>query len=342
MSWEHTRTVPYGPYESYALYESYVPYAHVFKLIKSYRRSALFTRRHVSAELGEMPQRPCLSMFARQRAKHLLSEGSTCARVVCLLREEGVFTTHQTVWRLERHIRAHNRIEPLPKSGRPTRLSAADLQAIDAAMERNDETTGKEIVALLERNRLSVSKRMVYRARRKLGWTSWGAAYCQLIRAPNRVKRLEWARENLGATFEHVIWSDETTVQLQTHRRFCCRKKGRKPRYKPRPKHPVKLHVWAGISWRGPTRVCIFEGTMDANLYVTILENYLLPFIRTEYPSYHQFMQDNDPKHTSRRARDFFEEHNINWWRTPPGSPDANPIENLWHELKVCTLVIIF
>ena len=24
----------------------------------------------------------------------------------------------------------------------------------------------------------------------------------------------------------------------------------------------------------------------------------------------------------------------INWWRTPPELPDANPIENLWHELK--------
>ena len=24
----------------------------------------------------------------------------------------------------------------------------------------------------------------------------------------------------------------------------------------------------------------------------------------------------------------------VNWWVTPPESPDCNPIENLWHELK--------
>ena len=45
-------------------------------------------------------------------------------------------------------------------------------------------------------------------------------------------------------------------------------------------------------------------------------------------------MQDNDPKHTSRHACNFMENNGINWWRTPPESPDMNPIENLWYELK--------
>lgn len=101
----------------------------------------------------------------------------------------------------------------------------------------------KEIVALLERNGLSISKFTVYRAWRKLCYTSQEAAYCQLIRAPNCMKHLQWARENLGSSFEHVTWSDETTAQFETHRWFCCRKKGQN---KPQPKHAIKLHIYVG------------------------------------------------------------------------------------------------
>lgn len=74
---------------------------------------------------------------------------------------------------------------------------------------------------------------------------------------------------------------------------------------------------------------------MNASLYLDILKVGLLPFLRRVYPDGHRFMQDNDPKHTSVAAREFFAENSINWWKTPPESPDANPIENLWHELKV-------
>jgi hypothetical protein len=102
----------------------------------------------------------------------------------------------------------------------------------------------------------------------------------------------------------------------------------------PSPKHPVKVHVWAGISSLGRTGICIFEGRMDAQLFTAILDSTLLPFVKEKMPSGHRFMQDNDPKHTSRYAQAFYEATSINWWKTPAESPDMNPIENMWHELK--------
>ena len=85
---------------------------------------------------------------------------------------------------------------------------------------------------------------------------------------------------------------------------------------------------------KGNTGICIFSGIMKAPLYVEILEKTLLSFLHEVFPHGHRFMQDNDPKHTSRRAQAFFEDNDVCWWKTPPESPDANPIENLWHELK--------
>ena len=69
-------------------------------------------------------------------------------------------------------------------------------------------------------------------------------------------------------------------------------------------------------------------------MYVNILQKTLLPFVEGVYPDSCRFMQDNDPKHTSKLGQAFLKTNKITWWKTPPESPDLNPIENLWHELK--------
>ena len=81
-----------------------------------------------------------------------------------------------------------------------------------------------------------------------------GSAYCQIIRYKfsfryicseyvlyrrfdregNKVKRFEWCQEHQQDNFSDVIWTDESSIQLETHRRTCCRKIGQPPKPKPR------------------------------------------------------------------------------------------------------------
>jgi len=59
-----------------------------------------------------------------------------------------------------------------------------------------------------------------------------------------------------------------------------------------------------------------------------------LPFITEKFSGGHRLFHDNDPKHSSHYIEEFFKRNNVNWYPTPPESPDLNPIENVWGSMK--------
>lgn len=174
------------------------------------------------------------SSYKRQRIlyhyKHGLSAPGICKR----LNEERLTATRQGIRKFLNKFEKTGTIARSPGSGRPSSITADVKALVEQQMRHDDETTAAQLHALLVREGHAINLRTVLRCRTDLGWTFRGSSYCQLIRHANKQKRLDWARLHLADSFEDVIWTDECTVQMESHRRFCCRKRGEAPRPKPR------------------------------------------------------------------------------------------------------------
>ena len=90
------------------------------------------------------------------------------------------------------------------------------------------------------------------------------------------------------------------------------------------------------MTWQGAGYAHRIDGKMDGDLYVNILDEEPQESIRFYNKTKDDivFQQDNDPKHTCKKAKQWFQDHEyqvIDWHAQ---YPDINPIEHLWHHLK--------
>ncbi|CAC5391036.1 unnamed protein product [Mytilus coruscus] len=213
-------------------------------------------------------------------------------------------------------------------------ITDADIDFVKSTLDENPTQTCSDIMRRLSDKGTITSKSTVRKMIDSAGYTASTPRYGQMIREANKLKRVEFCKQLIAVNeqFDDIIFTDEATVQLHDNKVVIYRRKDCVAPVLPKPKHPLKVHVWGGISRRGTTQILIFEGILKSDFFVnTILRLGLLPFIRQTYPDQHRFQQDNDPKHRSNLSKRFMQENQINWWDIwPSESPDFNPIEMVW------------
>ena len=143
-------------------------------------------------------------------------------------------------------------------------------------------------------------------------------------------KRNEYFKEIEFISPESLVYRDESGIEMTICKDRGWGKKGEVLEGKKSGKYYQRTNVIAGLNLNKPIAPMVFNGSCDTKLFENLVEQFLIKELK--HGQY--VVMDNAAFHKSQKTKDLIESAGCKLIFLAPYSPDLNPIEKFWANMK--------